>query len=173
MVGIFSVVSWIALPQVSQFVGFDASATDPTTQAYSAALRANSVVPAEPSAVVPASLRMDDSAAMPKVNRVRARVSPEKQIAPPLRVRFNPGRMRRSAQSGQIVASGFAMNSASNTGASGGDEEFVPQFQTLVLIETTQYGNSSAQFWSVQVWHVTLLRAKRERMIRVPVASSI
>jgi beta-lactamase regulating signal transducer with metallopeptidase domain len=176
MVGIFSVVSWIALPQVSRFVGFDASATDPTAQAYSAALRANSVVPAGSSAVVPASLRLDDSAAMQKVNRVRTRVSPKKQVAPPLRAaaaRFNPGRMRRSPQGGQIVASGFAMNSASNTGASGGGEEFVPQFQTLVLIETTQYGNSSAQFWSVQVWHVTLLRAERERMIRVPVASSI
>jgi beta-lactamase regulating signal transducer with metallopeptidase domain len=179
MVGIFSVVSLIALPQASEFVGFDSSATNRTAQAYSAAVQANSVVPAEQAAVVRTSLRMDDSATMQKVNRVRTRVSPEKQGVS-LRAaagRFEHDRLRRSAEGGQIVATGFAMNSAmdssNNASASGDGEEFVPRFQTLVLIETTEYGNSAAQYWRVQVWHVTLLRAVRERMIGVPVANSI
>jgi hypothetical protein len=122
---------------------------------------------------------MDDPAAMQKVNRVRTRVSSERRVA---RLRaaaaqFNPGRVRRVAGGAQIVAINTAMdvvmNSVSDTGASGDGEAFVPQFQTVVFIETAQYGNSAAQFWSVQVWHVTLLRAERERMVRVPVASSI
>lgn len=179
MVGIFSLVSLIALPQASKFVGFDGAGTNLTAQAYSAASRADSVVLPEQAAVVPASLRMDDPAAMQKVNRVRTRVSSERRVAP-LRAaaaQFNPGRVRRVAGGAQIVAINTAMdvvmNSVSDTGASGDGEESVPQFQTLVLIGTTRYGNFAAQFWSVQVWHVTLLRAERERMVRVPVASSI
>jgi hypothetical protein len=167
MVGIFSLVSLIALPQASKFVGFDGAGTNLTAQAYSAASRADSVVLPEQAAVVPASLRMDDPAAMQKVNRVRTRVSSEKQVAP-LRaaaVRFNPRRLAASAAGERIVAI--------RSSASGDGEAFVPQFQTVVFIETAQYGNSAAQFWSVQVWHVTLLRAERERMVRVPVASSI
>lgn len=167
IVGVFSLVCLIALPRASQFVGFDGAGTNRTGTANSAAVRANSVVPAEQAAVVPVSLRMDASSATPKVSRVRTRLSPEKQVAPLSAVtgRFNPGRSATSGAGERIVAIG--------SGVSGDGEAFVPQFQTLVLIETTQFGDSAAQFWSVQVWHVTLLRAGRERMIRVPVASSI
>ncbi len=177
MVGIFSVVSLLGLPQASQFVGFEDSAKDRTAPAYSMQVHGNSVVPAERASVVPASfsLRMDDSAATRKVNRVRARVSPEKLNVSPEKpgaslgaagVLLKHGVSRQSALETQMVAFDAA-------NGSGDGVEFVPQFQTVVFIETTQYGNSATEFWRVQVWHVMLLSAERERMIRVPVANSI
>jgi len=166
MVGIFSVLSLLVVPQASQFVAFDNSAENQTSHAYAAAGRTHSAVFGEQAAVVPASLRMDDPAGTLKVNRVRRQVSAEKQGAP-LHVagRFNPRRFETSGSGERLVAI------RSMFGGEG--EEFVPQFQTVVFIETTQYGDSAAQFWSVQVWHVTMLRAERERVVRVPVASSI
>ncbi len=53
------------------------------------------------------------------------------------------------------------------------DREIVPEFRTLVFIEATQYVTSDSSVWSVQVWRVTLVRAVRDRLARVPVANSI
>ena len=46
----------------------------------------------------------------------------------------------------------------------------IPQFQTLVFFETTQYtnSNSNATVWSVQVWRVTFMTEIRKRMEKVP-----
>ena len=53
------------------------------------------------------------------------------------------------------------------------DQEFVQQFQTVVFIQATPYGNSAVPLWRVQVWRVTVLSGVRERIARVPVANSI
>jgi len=49
----------------------------------------------------------------------------------------------------------------------------VPQFQTVVFFETTQYVASDSTVWRVQVWHVMLLTAERERLAKVPVVNSL
>jgi hypothetical protein len=53
------------------------------------------------------------------------------------------------------------------------DREVGPQFQTLVLIEATQFGTADSLVWQVQVLRVTLVTQVRERSARVPVANSI
>ena len=49
--------------------------------------------------------------------------------------------------------------------------EIVPEFQTLVFIEATQYTTSNSSVWSVQVWRVTLVSPVRDRLAGVPVAN--
>ncbi len=53
------------------------------------------------------------------------------------------------------------------------NQEIVPQFQTLVLIESTEYVASDSMVWSVQVWRVMWVSAIHEHLVRVPVADSI
>jgi hypothetical protein len=53
-----------------------------------------------------------------------------------------------------------------------GDQETVPEFRTLIFIETTQYGNSDSAVWRVQVWRVMLVRTVRDTLAGVPVAHS-
>ena len=52
------------------------------------------------------------------------------------------------------------------------DRETVPEFQTLIFIEATQYGNSDSAVWRVQVWRVMLVRTVRDTLAGVPVANS-
>jgi beta-lactamase regulating signal transducer with metallopeptidase domain len=54
------------------------------------------------------------------------------------------------------------------------NQEIVPQFETLVFIETTQYGTSTLSVWSVQVWRVALMVPRHDATTeRVPVVNSI
>jgi hypothetical protein len=53
------------------------------------------------------------------------------------------------------------------------DTQAVPQFQTLVLVETTQYVISDSAVWRVRVWRVTLLNSGREPLASAPVPHSI
>jgi hypothetical protein len=53
------------------------------------------------------------------------------------------------------------------------NREFVPEFRTLVFIETTQFVTGDSSVWSVQVWRVTLLSTQLNRSAKVPVANSI
>jgi hypothetical protein len=57
------------------------------------------------------------------------------------------------------------------------DQESVPQFRTLVFIQTTQFVTSDSSVWSVQVWRVTLFGStsspSQNRWLMVPVAHSI
>ncbi|MGA9414321.1 MAG: hypothetical protein WBV60_06490, partial [Terriglobales bacterium] len=48
-----------------------------------------------------------------------------------------------------------------------------PEFRTVVFFETTQYVTSDSTLRRVQVWHVMLLSAERERLAKVPVAKSL
>jgi hypothetical protein len=53
------------------------------------------------------------------------------------------------------------------------DQQLVPQFQTLVFVQATEYMGADSPVWSVQVWRVTFVTAVHERLARVPVANSI
>jgi hypothetical protein len=51
--------------------------------------------------------------------------------------------------------------------------EIVPQFRTVVFIETTQFVTDDSSVWSVQVWRVTSLSTRLNHSAKVPVANSI
>ena len=53
------------------------------------------------------------------------------------------------------------------------NDEIIPDFRTLLVFEATQYGNAGSAVWQVQMWRVTLFNGFRQRLARVPVASSI
>jgi hypothetical protein len=53
------------------------------------------------------------------------------------------------------------------------DQELVPQFQTLVFIQATEYRGAGSSVWSVQVFRVTFLSGLQQRAMKVPVANSI
>jgi hypothetical protein len=51
--------------------------------------------------------------------------------------------------------------------------ENVPEFRTLVFVETSRYATADATYWSVQVWQMTVPSAMAARLARMPVAHKI
>ena len=173
MVGVFSIFCLALLPLAPQFVAFDrgalASHSDPVD---SAAVSPSSFEPLlQPSvkaAVVTAgfetgessSLRTTGKGAIAKV--VHARVHAHDVAGPQLASAGVVSAPLNAAPPGERVV---------ETSASG-DQETVPEFRTLIFIETTQYGNSDSAVWRVQVWRVMLVRTVRDTLAGVPAAHS-
>ena len=174
MVGVFSIFCLALLPLAPQFVAFDrgalASHSDPVD---SAAVSPSSFEPLlQPSvkaaAVVTAGLQTGESSSLGKTGKgaiakvVHARVHAHDVAG------------HQPASAGVVSA---PLNAAPprervvETSASG-DQETVPEFRTLIFIETTQYGNSDSAVWRVQVWRVMLVRTVRDTLAGVPVAHS-
>ena len=174
IVGVFSIFCLALLPFAPQFVRFDrgaaASHTDPVD---SAAVSPSSFAPllqASVKAAAPgtagfetgesSSLGTTGKGAIAKV--VHARVHAHDVAA------------RDLASAGVVSAPLSAApppERVVETSASG-DQETVPEFRTLIFIETTQYGNPDSAVWTVQVWRVMLVRTIRDRLAGVPVAHS-
>ncbi|HMD15391.1 MAG TPA: M56 family metallopeptidase [Terriglobales bacterium] len=156
MAGAFSVVCLMALPFAPQFVAFDRDATSNSDHAYSAAVNQTALqslpsLSGEPS--VPA--RLDGRDARRSITRAVGgqRLVPARAIA---------ARLNASPPPEPV----FAIRASA-------DQEVVPQFQTLVFVEATEYVTPGSSGWSVQVWRVTWVTQVRERLARVPVANSI
>ncbi len=152
MVGIFSVVCLLTLPHTPQFVAFD-QGTQPATfdRAYSDAVSQSASQSLESSSGEPGAL-------------ARRSTTPPNAVA---RHQFVPA---------QAVAARFKAHlwpaQVVQVGANA-DQQPMPQFQTLVLIEATEYMGADSPVWSVQVWRVTFVNVVNERLVRVPVANSI
>jgi beta-lactamase regulating signal transducer with metallopeptidase domain len=165
MVGAFSAVCWVALSQAPQFIAFDrrplASGSD---HAYSAAVMQPSLQSSLRTMTVPAAFPADGSSSVgTSAKIVHARVH-KRDVGehhlpqvPAVAARLNPAPPRE-----QVIA--IHANA---------DPQLVPQFQTLVFVETTQDMTSGSLRWRIQVWHVMVISAERERLARVPVANSI
>jgi beta-lactamase regulating signal transducer with metallopeptidase domain len=173
IVGVFSIFCLALLPLAPQFVAFDrgalASHSDPLD---SAAVSPSSFEPLVPpsvkAAVVTAGLQTGESSSLGTTGKgaiakvVHARVHAHDLAGHQL------------ASAGVVSA---PLNAAPprervvETSASG-DQEAVPEFRTLIFIETTQYGNSDLAVWRVQVWRVMLVRTVRDTLPGVPVAHS-
>jgi beta-lactamase regulating signal transducer with metallopeptidase domain len=174
MVGVFSIFCLALLPLAPQFVAFDrgalASHSDPVD---AAAVSPSSFEPLlQPSvkaaAVVTAGLQTGESSSLGTTGKgaiakvVHARVHAHDVAGHQL------------ASAGVVSA---PLNAAPprqrvvETSASG-DQETMPEFRTLIFIETTQYGNSDSAVWRVQVWRVMLVRTVRDTLAGVPVAHS-
>ena len=174
IVGVFSIFCLALLPLAPQFVRFDrgalASHSDPVD---SAAVSPSSFAPLLQASVKAAALgtagfKTGESSSLGTTGKgaiakvVHARVHAHVVAA-------------RELPSAGVVSA--PLNAAPppervvETSASG-DQETVPEFRTLIFIETTQYGNSDSAVWTVQVWRVMLVRTIRDRLAGVPVAHS-
>jgi beta-lactamase regulating signal transducer with metallopeptidase domain len=159
MAGAFSVVCLMALPFAPQFVAFDRGVPSDSDHVYSAAVRQTALLPVgsrEPN--VPARLDPSTSPSAPlgaPANRAGSRGV--RRSTTHVAARVNAARLPEQAVAIRAIA----------------DQEIVPQFQTLVFVEATQYVTPDSSVWSVQVWRVTWVTQVRERLARVPVANSI
>ncbi len=173
MIGTFSMVCLLALPHAPQFIAFDhGKIAGNSEHVYSAGLNGSTL---QRSAVIPAALGADASSSTR--NSARARTA-HAMTARVTRARAIDGRqpdgrqpaLARAVDAGWNVAPPIDRVVAVSSGA---NQEIVPQLQTLVFIEATQYMTPESSVWRVQVWRVTFVSTIRERMTRVPVANSI
>lgn len=221
MVGVFFAVCLALLPHAPQFITFDSGARGVNTDyAQMTALQRTSLQRAslmsssgqsslvhsstQAAVVVPAafvsptvvsSLLRDGESSFGRAEKVAA---PKLVPAHAVAARANVARsnMARSIQAlayeevtpVETLAPEAVVAINANANA---DQQLVPQFETLVFIEATEYmpADSRASIvtsgmasgttadnipvWSIQVWRVTLVTAIHERFARVPVASSI
>ncbi|MGB7331657.1 MAG: M56 family metallopeptidase [Terriglobales bacterium] len=172
MVGVFSMVCLFALPHTPQFVAFDRGTN--SAHAYAVALSQSSVGSSVNSssveaAVIPASFRMSESSSglSGTLSRTSAKVAPAHPSAQRQRVPVRTLFARSNAAPLREVMPRAVMMSAN------ANQEIVPEFRTLVFIETTQFVIEDSSVWSVQVWRVTLLSTQLNRLAKVPVANSI
>src|ERR1700675_1663886 len=172
IVGVFSIFCLALLPLAPQFVAFDRGAlASPSDPVDSAAVSPSSFEPLlQPSvkaAVVTAGLQTGESSSLGTTGKGAI-------------AKVVPARVHAHDVAGHQLASAGVVSAPLNapprervveTSASG-DQETVPEFRTLIFIETTQYGNSDSAVWRVQVWRVMLVRTVRDRSAGVPVAHS-
>jgi beta-lactamase regulating signal transducer with metallopeptidase domain len=173
IVGVFSIFCLALLPLAPQFVAFDrgalASHSDPVdAAAVSPSSFEPLLQPSVKAAVVTAGLQTGESSSLGTTGKgavakvVHARVHAHDVAG------------HRLASAGVVSAPLSAAPPGERvveTSASG-DQETVPEFRTLIFIETTQYGNSDSAVWRVQVWRVMLVRTVRNTLAGVPVAHS-
>ncbi|HWZ83176.1 MAG TPA: M56 family metallopeptidase [Terriglobales bacterium] len=174
IVGVFSICCLALLPLAPQFVAFDrgalASHSDPVA---AAAVSPSSFEPLLPPSVngpalATAGFETGESSSLGTTGK--------RAIAKVVHARVHAHDVagHELASAGVVSA---PLNAAPppervvETSASR-DQETVPEFRTLIFIETTQYGNSDSAVWRVQVWRVMLVRTVRDTLTGVPAAHS-
>jgi beta-lactamase regulating signal transducer with metallopeptidase domain len=174
MVATFSLLCLAALPNAPQLVAFDRGTPDRGTGGPSheyAAVVSRSAVQWLPknSGVPDVPARPDTSTALRAASQ---KIRRQHAIArPPLsQAQATDARLNAAPPSDRVITVSASANEET-------DQETAPQFQTLLLVQTTvetrQYMTPDAAVWSVQVWRVTFVSAVRERLARVPVSKSI
>ncbi len=162
MAGAFSLVCLIALPHAPQVVAFDRGiVVTNSDHAYSAAVDHRAGL--QTAAVIAATLRTGESS---------TNAATKTPIAKVLRAHSVAGQKSLPQRLTVALNAPPAAPSIVEVSASA-DREVAPEFQTLVLIEATQFITSDSSVWRVQVWRVTLVGTSPERLGIVPVAHSI
>jgi hypothetical protein len=117
--------------------------------------------------VIPASFHSDRQGLAPRVTttpkvvhaHLPAKAAEESRFAAPqtiaARMNLSDAAMREGLMAIRAVAA----------------QENVPEFRTLVYIETSQYRTADATVWSVEVWQVTVRSVVAARLARTPVAN--
>jgi beta-lactamase regulating signal transducer with metallopeptidase domain len=175
LAGAFTALCLAVLPSVPQFVAFDRSVrTDGVATAQVETLG----LP-EGGFAVPARVRPGNSP-QPRQRLVRDRgnlpgaavagMKRDKGFAAPVVDRGGPTVVSARSSASQVDEAAVA---AAMTDSGYADTEFAPQLQTVVFIETTNWGNAAAPVWRVRVWQVTFVSVIRERYVTLPATSSI
>lgn len=163
MVGAFAVLCLMALSQAPRLVAVDrAPAVSSPRHEYATAIHP----PALPASPIPATVtpvKTGRSLSLPTamLTGTRGKNGSRVSAAQPIPV-------EAVAQTNAAATADRFVTVNANT-----DLEVAPQFQTLVLIQATQFGNPALPVWRVQVWQVMVLRGAQEKPARVPVAHSI
>jgi beta-lactamase regulating signal transducer with metallopeptidase domain len=177
MVAAFAIVCLAVLPQAPQLVAFDRVGTNEFVRPSRAQIgsRQSSLPTA---ALIPAALRTGDPSAAASSKIMTAKMTMAKMTT----AKVVPAHVHAKRASGTLLAPAQAVSArwiespprdrfvAIRASA---DRGIVPEFQTLVFIEATQYGTAESTVWQVQVWRVTFVTQVRERLARVPVVNSI
>jgi beta-lactamase regulating signal transducer with metallopeptidase domain len=154
--GIFSLLSLAALPHAPQLVAFDRGTARVEMGAHSR----------EP--LPEAATAKIETARATTAKVTTAKVTTAKVVHGPAIARHQtaPAPVTARSNATQPSAPAIAINATAN-------QEIVPQFQTLVFIETTHHGTSTLSVWSVQVWRVTFMVPGHDATATVPVVNSI
>jgi beta-lactamase regulating signal transducer with metallopeptidase domain len=181
MVATFSMVCLVASPHAPQFVAFDNarstknSSTEHAVSARQSSVEAGSLQAAN---VIPANFRIDEasSPAAPaaKVVRtpLRAHESVVHESAVNEAVNADVNENENLFAPFRAVAARMNADTDNLLQNASDDQQRIPQFQTLVFFQATQYQINDSPVWRVQVWRVTVLNASGERWIRVPAPRS-
>jgi beta-lactamase regulating signal transducer with metallopeptidase domain len=166
IVSAFALTCVMALQMAPKFVAVDRNASPPNTVTARTSNQnssSSSFLSLPSPAAIPAALNTGGDA-QPRVTTTstakvfRARSKAANSPGPP---RVTKPRAIAPVPSDRLVE------------ASATNQQVAPQFETLVFVEATQYANSAASIWRVQVWHVMLMNITNERNGKVPVANSI
>ncbi len=181
VVGVFSVICLAASSPAPQFIAFGQQPTQSTVSLVHPSLarpsfvRPSFVRPSTPSDLAqPAAPSMEELAVQAKLNFSAAKFSTKKNerlpavkpalkkiIAPPL----EPAIMAKESRSGNESAAQFVAVRQND------NRKVAPQFQTLMFVETAQYGDAEGQI-IVRVWSVTWI-STAQTASKIPVANSI
>jgi beta-lactamase regulating signal transducer with metallopeptidase domain len=158
MVGASFMVCLVALSQAPQFVAVDHGTAGSLGQEHSAAVsellsQARPSTKEEPS--VPAGLDGRDA----RRSTTRSHAAAGRRLAAATVV---AARVDAEPPREQVLA----VNAMA-------EQQLMPQFQTLVFVQTTQYMTSGPVLWRVQVWRVMVVNPEQERAARVPLANKI
>jgi hypothetical protein len=162
MVAVFAMVCLALLPHTPQFVAFDRPAGVGTIAlARPSRAQLGSSLPSQQLRISDgesSSVSMTAKETTAKV--VRARTAAGNGLVPTraIAARWNTN----AAPPAPVVQVG-----------ANADQQVMPQFQTLVFIEATEYRAANSSVWNVQVWRVTFVSAVHERLVSVPVVNSI
>ncbi|MGA7633809.1 MAG: M56 family metallopeptidase [Terriglobales bacterium] len=175
MVAVFFIVCLAVLSHAPQFVAINRSMNDrgmnDTGFLASTVGHANTVAVGRLSSpmagVIPASFHSDREALAPPVTttpkvvhaHLPAKDAARNRLAAPQAIAARMNLSNAAMREGLITIRAVAA------------QENVPEFRTLVYIETSQYRTADATVWSVEVWQVTVRSAVAARLARTPVAN--
>jgi beta-lactamase regulating signal transducer with metallopeptidase domain len=154
MIGAFSVICLVAVSHAPQLVAVDRGFDPSVTTASSRSFAPPPLQKSQPAAAVTPVALTTGPLLHSRTGAKSGLPASAPKVAPV-----------QSAQTFEAVPDHAAMINANL------NQEMMSQFQTLVFVEATQFGNTP--LWRVQVWRVTVLTGVQERTARVPVASSI
>ncbi len=176
-----------AVPDAPQFVAFDRGAGDAAITGGSARGGQRDFATVAPM-MVPASFHPDSVMAAesagrtPGIRNLSARKTRNSTAAKisgvgiiPAAVAANKGMTPPPVAGEPVLARAGETSPQAQIFEVGADAAnvIVPQVQTLVFVEATEYRSGNSPVWSVQLWRVTFVSGVRGRVVKVPVASTI
>jgi beta-lactamase regulating signal transducer with metallopeptidase domain len=177
MIGTFSMVCLAVLPHAPEFVAVDrgAAASPPS---YSTALNRPTLPPSlETAATIPAALGTGE---LSSSGAIKARTIESRTIQARTFKEATPRIIPAQATAGHGVVPDQAVAGVDETlpparvveTRASADQGIVPQFRTLVFVESAQYVTFDSSDGSVQVWQVTLVRTVRAQLAKAPVSKT-
>ena len=175
---LFALACLLVLPLAPKFIAFDRGATAGTINRANLAASGHSVMQTSggSAAAISAALRTGESPSLAPARVTHARSTVSENVNPAIAAGRARSRSLQTEPPADVVAASLRIPQSPERlleASANADREIAPQFQTLVLVEATQYGTPQGPVWSVQVWQLTLVSTASGPRAGVPVASKI